>query len=85
MHGGSPLLRRRSPENSEGAGPLPVDTAGHESSALCPLYAGSYSIWLLWSFIKVPVVRILGTLPTEQVMFAGFLSLKKVCFGSWTR
>lgn len=85
MNGGPPLPRRRSPENSEGAGPLRVDTAGHESVALCPLYAGSYSSWLLWSFIRVSVVRILETLPTEQVMFTGFLSLKKVCFGSWTR
>lgn len=85
MHGGPPLLRRRSPENSEGAGPLPVNTAGHESVALCPLYTGSYSSLLLQSFIRVSMVRILETLQTEQVMFARFLSLKKVCFGSWTR
>lgn len=57
-----------------------MDTAGHESVALCPLYTGSYSSLLLQSFIRLSMVRILETLQTEQVMFAGFLISEESLF-----
>lgn len=65
VRGGGPLLKGMSPENSEGAGPLPVGMAGHGFASLTPMY------WvILWvaalGFIRVSAVGILGTLQTEQ-------------------